>query len=115
MKFRNAYAANPVSKFDLDSLNNLAENVVYVCATPIREVALDGETSDNLAVYSTIVETMLSDFDSDRDMIIHVGDPLIITLMLFYLSDRDYVNVGRYSRKHESYIVKRINTYMYAE
>jgi hypothetical protein len=115
MKFRNAYAANPVSKFDLDSLDKIAENVVYVCATPIREVALDGETSDNLGIYANIVETMLADFDSDRDMIIHVGDPLLITLMLFYLSDRDHVHVGRYSRKHESYVVKKINTYMYAE
>ena len=115
MKYRNAYAANPVSKFDLDSLNQLAENVVYVCATPIREVALEGETSDNLAIYSNIVETMLSDFDPERDIIIHVGDPLIITMMILYLADRDFVQVGRYSRKYESYIVKKIDTYMYAE
>lgn len=108
-RFKRAFAPNPVPKFNVESLNQLADRMIYVCPNPMfDEVIEDDSLSD---MYASLVEKALDDFSPEEDVLVSFGDPLILAMMIFWLSDCEFVYVGRYSKKTETYKVKKIKNW----
>jgi hypothetical protein len=106
VKFRKAYIANPVGRFD-NKLEELADEVVSVCPTPLYDAIAE---DDEMAMgFKIKIAKTLDDFDSTRDVIMDYGDPLIFAMMIYYLADNDRITVGRYNRKFERYVFHTIN------
>ena len=96
-RFKRAFAANPVPKFNVESLDQLAERMLYVCPNPMFDEVIEDDSLSNM--YS----------NPDEDVLISFGDPLILAMMIFFLSDCDYIYMGRYSKKADAYKVKKIS------
>ena len=106
-RFKRAFAANPVPKFNVESLDQLAERMLYVCPNPMFDEVIEDDSLSNM--YSSLVEKALDKFNPDEDVLISFGDPLILAMMIFFLSDCDYIYMGRYSKKADAYKVKKIS------
>lgn len=102
-KFRRAFAANPSPRLDTAPISQIADTVVYVCATPMYDNLMDRDD-----LFEKRVAEMLIDYDPEYDVILDYGDPMIFSLMIYFLSD-DKIKVGRYSRKDGQYTVKEID------
>lgn len=102
-KFRRAFAANPSPRLDTAPLNQIADMVVYVCATPMYDNLMDRRE-----LFEDRVEQMLIDYDPEFDIIVDFGDPVIFAMMVYFLSD-DKIKIARYSRKDGQYTIKEID------
>jgi hypothetical protein len=108
-KFRKAFIANTVNKFDESKLTLTAEEVVAVCPTPLFDRIADDPYA--AAGYKNKIANVLDGFDPSTDVILDYGDPLIFAMMIYYLADCESLVVGRYNRKTESYIFHTIDTW----
>ena len=99
-KFRKAFIANPVGRFDA-SIEDFAEEVVPVCPTPFFDFISEDEEMSK--TFKSKINRALDDFDSEKDVIVEYGDPLIFAMMIYYLADCESFTIGRYSRKNDKY------------
>jgi hypothetical protein len=101
-KFRRAFAANPSPRLDTAPLREIAEKIVYVCATPMYDNVMDQPD-----LFEKRVEEVLADYDPEFDIIVDYGDPLVFALMVYFLSD-DKIKIARYSRRDDNYSIKEV-------
>lgn len=104
-KYKRAFLANPNARFDVEPIEKLVEEIVYVCAAPMFDDMSRPEHSNHFE--GAIVRT-LKEFDPDKDVVVLFGDPIIGALIIYYLAQfYDEINVARFSLKRHEYIVRR--------
>lgn len=108
MKFRKAFCPNPAVRFDASILREMADEVIYVCDTPI----FDDLASDEMKPrFEGRVKEVMRDFDWRYDLIVFFGDALIYAMMLFVVcqdEDNVEISVARFSTKANEYVVRKL-------
>lgn len=109
MKYRKVFAPNPASRFDADKLRDLAEELVYVCDTPMFDDML-GE--DNRARFEGRIAKTMKNYDPELDLIAFFGDAMIFAMMVFYasISFDESIKIARFSIKSNEYIIRELTT-----
>lgn len=104
-KFRKAFVSNPNMRFDTEHLRGIAEDIVYVCDTPIYDHMLVGHKER----FEQLVSKKMIDFDPDRDVIAFFGDPIIFAMMIVFASNiHARFTIARYSTSEEVYLTRAI-------
>jgi len=113
-RFRKAFAPHPSPKYDTAPVNELADEIVYVCGSPMFDNIIDRRDMFE----DKIVEAFDGDFDPELDVIVDFGDPLVFAMMVCYAAilcvDNDVlgsstpITVGRYSRATNKYVTHDI-------
>lgn len=111
-KFKRAFAPNLSPHYDTEAAESIADELIYVCPSPIFARMKDDHRS--MAMFRRFVETGLTDFDPENDVVLDFGDPWIFALMIYYLSDQE-IEVGRYDKRKREYDTMRINFWWDAE
>jgi len=110
-RFRKVYVPHVNFRFSPSSLLEIADEIVYVCETPMFDDMVDERFADRFE--SKIVE-QLESFDSTADAIAFYGDAIIFAMMAAYLSEKhDSFFVARFSTKRNEYVVRRIGFDMF--
>lgn len=116
-KFKHAYVQNPNFRFATSSLADIAEDVVYVCDTPMFDDLMDTEQTSR---FETSVAKKLEAFNPDQDIIVVYGDPIILAMMVmfvssFILEDGQSIKIARWSTKQNAYLVREISPEAFPE
>lgn len=104
-KFKRAFIANPVVKFDDAKLAEVADEVIAVCPTPMFDWVVEDEAVSS--AYRQKIAKSLDDFNPETDVVLDHGDPLTFALMIYYLADCEFM-VGRYNRRVDGYVFYNI-------
>ena len=102
--FRKVYAPHPSPKYKTEPMNDLGQEIVYVCGSPMYDTIIDRED-----LFEDKVADMLVDFDPAADVVIDHGDPMVFAMIMYHIGayGHDSVYVGRYSRNNDSYVVRK--------
>jgi hypothetical protein len=105
-KFRKVFVPHVNFRFSPSSLLEIAEEIVYVCETPMFDDMIDERFASK---FEFNVMKQLESFDQEKDAIAFYGDAVIFAMMVAYLSDKnDSIFVARFSTKRDEYVVRRI-------
>jgi hypothetical protein len=107
-KFDRAFAMNPNIRFDTVALDDLAKKIVFCTDFPVHD-SLTGEKSRSR--YELVISQRLKDFNSLRDVIAIYGDPVVLTMAIFYLASKQVKSfkVARFSNRDNMYHVREIS------
>ena len=107
-KYKRVFVPHPNFRFGTDNLRELADEIIYVCESPMFDDYADPKHSKKFE--GSINKTMQS-FDPDHDLIADYGDAIILAMMVFWLAERfDGFDMARFSHKKNEYIVREIFT-----
>lgn len=107
LKYKRAFVANPNYRFDPQDIFDVADDIVYVCDTPMFDNLMGDEYSNKFE--QKIVQRM-KDFDPKNDVIVYYGDSLIFVLMIMWLADGyDTFDVARFSTKQNKYLIRTLS------
>jgi hypothetical protein len=110
-KFRKVYVPHVNFRFSPSSLLDIADEIVYVCETPMFDDMVDERFVDKFE--GKVIE-QLANFDSKLDAIAFYGDAVIFAMMAAYLSEKhDSFFVARFSTKRDEYVIRRIGFDMF--
>jgi hypothetical protein len=110
-KFRKVFVPHVNFRFSPSSLLEIADEIVYVCETPMFDDMVDERFVEKFE--GKIIEN-LSSFDSELDAIAFYGDAVIFAIMAAYLSEKhDSFFVARFSTKRNEYVIRRIGFDMF--
>lgn len=106
LKYKRAFVPNPNYRYDTQDIFNIAEDIVYVCDTPMFDNLMGDEYSHKFE--QKIVQRM-HDFNPDTDVVAYYGDSLIFSLMIMYLADEfEGFDVARFSSKQNRYLIRTL-------
>ncbi len=110
-RFRKVYVPHVNFRFSPSSLLDIADEIVYVCDTPMFDDMADERFVEKFE--GKVVEH-LNEFSSELDAIAFYGDAVIFAMMAAYLSDKhDSFFVARFSTKRNEYVIRRIGFDMF--
>lgn len=99
------FVSNSSYKFETDKLLQYGE-VIEVCKSPVFE---DFVGLEHTPKFEGRIKDMMHDFDAENDYVACFGDPLITSMMIFYLSSIvNKIKILRYSKKSEGFILREI-------
>lgn len=116
-KFRKAFCPNPSIRFDSSPLREIADEIFYVCDSPIYDDLVGDEHRSR---FESRVEAAMENFDPETDILVFIGDVFIFSAMLFeaFSSTPDDVDINikiaRYSVKSNRYIVRSLTEKIHA-
>jgi hypothetical protein len=103
-KFNRVFVPNPNYKFDQDDLRTIANEIVYVCSTPMFDNFF---AEEEMHRFEPKLAKAMHDFDPENDVIAYFGDAMIFGMMIMFVSDFcDNFFVGRFSSKEKRYIIR---------
>ena len=106
-KYRKAYLANSNSKFEIASIEKIADDIVYVCAASMFD---DMSGDQYMSHFEGSIVRNMKDFDPEQDLIVLFGDAMIYAMMIYYIAqDCEEINVARYSVKKNEYVTRTIS------
>jgi len=108
-KFKRVLVSNPNFRFGTQHLLTLADQIVYLCDSPIFDDMIDDQ--DAIDKFETSVMDKLRDFDPRTDVLSFYGDVLIFAMALWEISQMELdcpVSIARWSAKAERYLVKQL-------
>jgi hypothetical protein len=110
-RFRKIYVPHVNFRFSPSSLLDIADEIVYVCDTPMFDDMADERFVEKFE--GKVVEH-LDEFSSELDAIAFYGDAVIFAMMAAYLSEKhDSFFVARFSTKRNEYVIRRIGFDMF--
>lgn len=110
-RFRKVYVPHVNFRFSPSSLLDIADEIVYVCDTPMFDDMADERFVEKFE--GKVVEH-LNEFSSELEAIAFYGDAVIFAMMAAYLSDKhDSFFVARFSTKRNEYVIRRIGFDMF--
>lgn len=107
-KFEKVFVPHPNFRFPTAPLLEIADELVYVCETPMFD---DMVGAENKLRFEGSIFRKMDDFDPEKDCVAFYGDPIIFAMMVVYvmpISGR--LKIARYSSKLDKYIVREINS-----
>ena len=114
-RFRRAYCPNPSPRFDAEALRVMADELVYVCDTPIFD---DMVGPENAHRFEGRVLSAMKEFDPNKDVIVFFGDALIYAMMVFAIAmtieDNEKLTLARYSIKSDRYVLRTLSASQWA-
>lgn len=106
-KFKRVFVPHPNLRFDEAPLHRLADEVIYICNSPMFDDFIGVEYVKSFEVK---IKKTLIDFDPDTDVIADFGDAIIFALSIFYLcTNLDSFKIARFSRKNGEYLVREVS------
>ena len=108
-KFKRVFVSNPNFRFGTNHLLDLADEIVYVCDSPIFDDLL--EAPDSYDKFEQSVTDKMWDFRPEADAIAFYGDALIFGIMIWELRDMkltEDVAIARWSSKANKYLVRKL-------
>lgn len=106
--FRRCFVPHYNFRFSSEPLKELADNLVYVCESPI----FDDQFGDEFKVkFEGKINKEMLDFDPEKDIIAFYGDAMIFAMMIAKAIEYwDSIWVARFSSKLNKYLVRKIST-----
>lgn len=102
-KFRKIYVQNQSFRVPIDKLEDLCDEVVFVCDGPMFDEYADPDRFRKR--FEHRIEQRMKDFDPQKDAVGFYGDSIILVMMTMYLSMyHDSFVVLRFSNKKDDYI-----------
>ena len=95
-------------RFSADQVLNIANEIVYVCETPLFDDLFDKKF---VSKFEERVQAMMEDFRPELDVLVVYGDAMIFAMMLWHVATLwpdNNINVARYSAKKNEYVVRAI-------
>lgn len=112
-RFKRVFVPHVNFRFSPAALLEIAEEIVYVCETPMFDDMVDERFSEK---FDKRVVNELSSFSEDYDAIAFYGDAIIFAMMVAFLSDKfDSFFLARFSTKRDEYVVRRIGFDLFEE
>lgn len=107
--YRKIFIQNPSFRIEREPLAALCDELVTVCDTPLFD-ELAEPTAENRRKFEHTIQRKMHYFDYDRDAIAVYGDPLILAMMISYISQDGYdFTILRFSQKRNEYIARTIS------
>lgn len=107
-KFRRCFVPHYNFRFSAEPLKDLADNIVYVCESPIFDDQFGEEFKNK---FERKINKEMSDFDPEKDIIAFYGDAMIFAMMIFKATEQwESIWVARFSSKLNKYLVRQIST-----
>jgi hypothetical protein len=98
---------NPNLRFDPEQIYSIAEEVVYVCHSPMFDNMMDDSF---IPKFEHKIVQQLDDFDPETDVVAYYGDCIIFGMMIMWLADAfSEFDIARYSSKQNQYLVRRLS------
>lgn len=105
-RYKRAFIQNMHLRFAYNEIQELADEIVQVCAGPIWDDM--AENADRFRFEGHVVQKM-TDYDPENDIIVAFGDPLIFALMVMYASSLSgKITLARYSQRSKRYIIREV-------
>jgi len=106
-KYKRAFVPNPNYRFETNDILDIADDIVYVCDTPMFDNLMGEEYTFKFE--HKIAQRML-DFNPDADVVAYYGDSLIFSMMIMWLADGfDKFDVARFSSKQNRYLIRTLS------
>lgn len=106
-RYKRAFVPNPNYRYDTNDILNIADEIVYVCDTPMFD-NLMGDEYDHKFEHK--IAQRMRDFNPDTDVIAYYGDSLIFSMMVMWLADGlDKFDVARFSSKQNRYLIRTLS------
>ena len=108
-QFKRVFVSNANFRFGTQHLLTLADQIVYLCDSPIFDDML--EDLDTIDRFETSVMDKLRDFNPRTDVLAFYGDVLLLCMALWEIAqmELDYpVSIARWSAKADRYLVKQL-------
>lgn len=106
-KFHRVFVPNYNYRFSSEPLLKIADEIVYVCETPMFDDLIGSEYKDR---FEFRVRERMNDYDSETDLIAFYGDPLIFAIMIaLAFEEASDVTVARFSSKADEYKIRKIS------
>lgn len=107
LKYKRAFVPNPNYRYDTQDIFNIADDIVYVCDTPMFDNLMG---DDNLHRFEHKIVQRMHDFNPETDVVAYYGDSLIFSLMIMYLADEfESFDVARFSSKQSQYLIRTLS------
>ena len=107
MKYRKAFLPNPNRRFSSEPINRIADEIIYVCLSPMFD---DMSTIEHSHHFEGAIVRAFDNFDPDLDIMVFFGDAVIFGMMTFYAAQHyDSVRIARYSAKRDEYVIREIS------
>ena len=107
VKFERVYVPHPNFRFPTDPLYEIADEIVYVCDTPMFDDMIGAEHKYK---FEGIIERKMRDFNPETDCIAFYGDAIVFAMMVAHALDvSPALKIARYSQKLDKYVVREIN------
>lgn len=104
-KFDRVFVPHPNFRFPTEPLYRIANEIVYVCDTPMFDDMIEGHDDK----FEGRVAEKLLDFNPKDDIIAFYGDAVIFAMMVSFIASRhDWFSIARYSTKRDEYMVRAI-------
>lgn len=104
-RFKRAFAPNNSPKYDLSPALDMADSIYFASKSPVYDASMEdkGEIARQVALSMDL-------FDHDHDVIIDSGDPVVLVMMIAYISDiAEGFYFARYNTRAGRYVVTRIS------
>ena len=112
MKYRKVFVPNPSPRFDASQLREIAEEIVYVCDTPIFDELLGDEFRHR---FEGQISKTMRNYDPSKDIIAFFGDAMIFAMMILYASVfleneeiEQPITIARFSVKSNQYSIRKL-------
>jgi len=103
-RFKRAFALNPSPRLEQESLQDVAEEILFVCPGPVYDAMCD-----DLSSFSRMVSSSLSDFNPGSDVLVAFGDPVILAMVTSFLAEHEHFYLARFSKFTKGYISFKID------
>lgn len=106
-KYKRAFVPNPNYRYDPQDILNIANEIVYVCDTPMFDNLMGDEFAPK---FEQKIAQRMRDFNPSTDVLAYYGDSLIFCLMIMWLADVfDKFDVARFSSKENRYLIRTLS------
>ena len=117
MKMKRVFVPNPQYRFDPENLRQIADEIVYVCQSPMFD---DLAGAENMHRFEGRIADAMSDFNPDGDIIAYYGDAVIFAMMVLFVfcivcPKNDTITIARVSQKTGSYVLREISPNNFGE
>lgn len=103
-KYKRAFVPNPNYRFETNDIFDIADDIVYVCDTPMFDNLIGEECAPK---FEHKIAQRMTDFNPDTDVVAYYGDSLIFSMMVMWLADGiDKFDVARFSTKQNRYLIR---------
>jgi len=107
LKYKRAFVSNPNYRFDTQGIFDIANDIVYVCDTPMFDNLMSDEF---LNKFEHKIAQRMRDFNPEEDVLAYYGDSLIFCMMIMWLADGvDKFDIARFSAKQNCYLIRSLS------
>lgn len=107
-RFDRVFACNPNIKFDVDSLQALGKELIYISDFPVHD-SITGDQGRSR--YEWTISHRLKNFNPNRDVLAIFGDTMVLAMAVLCLASRNVkkMKIARFSVKNNEYTVRELS------